>query len=520
MMTFRFGTRIALLDGRILLAAAASLVALLPVMAAHHLPLLDAPGHEARVAALYDMIVRGRESPFYGVDSFFVPNIAFDTIGLALVPLTGPENAARIFFAVTLLLTLWGVVVLNRVAAGRWSAVPLAAALLLYNQISMLGFLSYGFGVALVFWALAIRLRLEEGRALAGFLAGAVSGVVLLFCHVFAFGIYAVMSTGFAFAACRSGRIGRRGLILRGVEFAPAAVLYGFMLVRTEQGGFAYPSHFVKDKLVGIAGSVSSASLTGDIAFLLGAAAFVVLIAACARSRLAMSFVPGLLVLAVLYLVLPFELASGMSVDQRLPVAIALLLLAGLDVKVRRSTLSAALASAVALALIVKQAAIAHLWRSFDPAIDSAVAAVAEVPRGSVIMFSQCAPGGGLNGLYRERQPHMTHLPALATFDGTRFVAANWAIRGQQPIAVKPAYRGAYELQWSFPWSTCARSALRGQMRSIEALQRITPQRPYYLFLIRPPAPHLLAADARLVAAGRDFELYAAARSFAASSKE
>ena len=106
-------------------AAAVTLLVLLPVLAARHLPLMDAPAHEARLAFLRAAIFSGQPSAFYALGSFFLPDIAFDAIGTMLVPLAGPEGAARIFFALTLALQLWGILVLNRVATGRWSAVPL-----------------------------------------------------------------------------------------------------------------------------------------------------------------------------------------------------------------------------------------------------------------------------------------------------------------------------------------------------------------------------------------------------------
>ena len=154
-----------------LLAVLAAL-AVLPLVATPHLLLLDAPAHEARLAVLRDLLITGRGSPFYELDTFFLPNVAFDLIGLGLTFFVSPEVAGRIFFALTLLLTASGVMVLNRVTTGRWSLVPLASVLLLYNLVSIFGFFSYIFGLALVPWALAGRMKklyeelIEEHHAL------------------------------------------------------------------------------------------------------------------------------------------------------------------------------------------------------------------------------------------------------------------------------------------------------------------------------------------------------------------
>src|SRR5882757_5840702 len=208
------------------LVAALAILAVLPVVAAPHLLLLDAPAHEARLAVLRDLLITGHGSPFYNLDTFFLPNIAFDLVGLGLTFFAAPELAGRLFFCLTLLLTSSGVAVLNRVATGRWSLAPLASVLLLYNLVSILGFFSYIFGLALVPWALAGRLKLEGRAPAAGALFGAALSVLLLFCHVFDFGIYAVMSAGFALTALRQRRITRYGGFLRLLEMVPASLLF------------------------------------------------------------------------------------------------------------------------------------------------------------------------------------------------------------------------------------------------------------------------------------------------------
>jgi hypothetical protein len=54
---------------RVFAAVVASALAILPILAAHHLPLLDAPGHEARLAVLRDLLITDRGSPFYASGS-------------------------------------------------------------------------------------------------------------------------------------------------------------------------------------------------------------------------------------------------------------------------------------------------------------------------------------------------------------------------------------------------------------------------------------------------------------------
>jgi hypothetical protein len=514
MAASRFQRHVSVTPQRVFLAAAAaSVLAILPILAAHHLPVLDAPGHEARLAVIRDLLISGRGSPFYASESFFLPNIAFDGVGLGLVLFVGPETAGRIFFGFTLMLTLWGILALNRAATGRWSFVPHVSALLLYNLISILGFFSYAFGLALVPWALAARLRLEGSPPVAGFLLGSAFGAILLFCHAFAFGVYAAMSAGFVLAALLGRRISFAGALARGFELVPAIGLFVAMSMGGE-GEIRYQHNFFQAKLFGLAESLTSGCMTGDIALAAGLIA-VILLAARSRVKLAPAFAPGLAALFALYLALPFELGSAANLDKRMPIAIALIALGCLDVHIRRDATSFVLVGLVVAALLMKQGTLAFLWQSFDPVIDAAVASIEALPAGSVVMQSECRPRASrILRVYGKWQPSMAHVAALATFDDTRFIASTWAIPGQQPITIKPPYRAYNSLQSAFKSSICETDGYRAQLASIRALAETegaaaTPVPPLYFFIIRPPAPQMLVSDADLVAAGRDFELYA-----------
>ncbi len=500
------------LPARILLFAALAVLVVLPVLAAPHLLLLDAPAHEARLAVLRDILVTGRGSPFYDLSSFFIPNIAFDLIGLGLTTFVSPENAGRIFFALTLLLTMSGIAVLGRVAIGRWSIAPLASVLLLYNLVSVLGFFSYAFGLALVPWALAGRLKLETRAPALGVPAGMMSSVLLLFCHAFAFGIYAVMSAGFALTALRQGRLRPVQALVRVLEPVPAALL--FLMMSTRAGNqIGFNSDFLTSKLFGIVKSLTSGSIAGDVAFLAGAAAFALLLLFYARPRLAPSFVPGLIVLALLYFILPAKMASGSYVDIRLPIAIALLALAGLDAQLRPAKMAAVLLTLLGAAFLAKQTAIAALWRSYSAPVDAIVGALDGLPAGAVVMQTECLPDGGdIFRTYRARQPAMQHLASLANFDGSRFVAALYAIPGQQPIRASRTYLPYLRVQVTFE-ASCDASDYRSRVLRIRTLMQAEraagkPVPPVFFVLFRPPAAMDLRPEARLLSKGPDHALY------------
>ena len=500
--------------GKYLVAAGAIVVvlAILPVLVAPHLLLLDAPAHEARISVLRDLLLPGRESPFYQLDTFYVPNIAFDVIGFALSFFSGPENVGRIFFALTLILTVSGVAALNRVVTARWSIVPLACGLVLFNLVAILGFFSYAFGLALVPWALAGRLKLDRNSLPVRYLAGAGIAILLVFCHVFDFGIYAVMSSGFALTALLQRRITWRDALLRPMELVPAGLL--FLSMSTGDGSpLHYGPYSLSGKILGILKSLSSASMAGDAAFVAGALGLIVLLLFCARTRLVSSFVPGIIGLAALYFILPQNLASGSYVDVRMPIAVALMLFAGLDLRLSSGRKTTILLTLVAIAFTAKQVAIAAQWRSQSAESDQLIQQMTSLPAPSIIMQSECqSDSSGIQSIYDRRQPSLQHIAAVSAFRDTRFVADLYAIHGQQPIRVAPAYSAYAKLQHGFE-ETCDPRELRNRLDRIETLMgsmRDTgqPVPPVFFLLIRPPSSATLAPQARLIASGPKHALY------------
>ncbi len=493
-----------------------AVLVVLPVVVAPHLLLLDAPAHEARLAVLRDLLITGRGSPFYDFNTFFIPNSAFDLIGLGLTFFASPENAGRIFFALTLLLTMSGIAVLNRVAIGRWSIVPLASVLLLYNLVSVLGFFSYIFGLALVPWALAGRLKLEARPPVTGMLVGMLLSVLLLFCHVFDFGIYAAMSAGFALTAWRQGRLRPVQLLARALEPVPAALLYLVMSTGSRTPP-RFDPNFLTTKLFGILKSVTSGSMAGDVAFLAGGVVFALLLFLCTRPRLAPSFVPGLIILALLYFALPAQMASGSYVDIRMPIAALLIALSGLDAPLRPAKMTALLLALLGAAFLAKQAAIAALWRSYTAPVDAITAVLEGLPAGAVVMQTECLPAtGDVLGTYRARQPAMQHLTSLANFGGSHFVSSFYAIAGQQPVRVSRPYLPYWRLQDSFD-ASCELSDYRSRAQRIQALMQSeraagnTVPRVFFM-VFRPPAPADLQPEARLDSKGPRYALYEIAR--------
>lgn len=485
---------------------------LLPILLVRHLPLLDAPAHEARIALLRTLWAGG-DSLFYRAADPFSANLAFDGIGVLLLHLFPPEAVGRVFLGLTMVLTVWGVMTLNRVTTGRWSLAPLAIGLVLYHTVVVLCFFSYLFGLALVPWALAARLSIR--RPWLGFAAGCLITVVLTFSHLFAAGLYV------AFLACSraqcvvQGRMRLAAAAASMAEFLPAAVLVPTVFRGGGNGLLSYAHHpsFLGVKAAGIPEALTCGSLWGDGALIIGLLALMALARSRAVLTLAWPAAAGLLGLLALYVILPFELGSASNVDKRMPIAVVFLALGFVDVRLRVDGWTHALAGVAAVACAAKQVAVTVLWMQLDPAIGQLATALRALPPGAVIMQAECHPVvRSIEDANIKWHPPLSHTAALAALDDRRFAASSWAIPGQQPIAVQPDYVPYYDLQLAFGGLLCTASAYHDELAGIRAVAGAVPPGPAYLLLIRPPAPGMLLDAAALVASGPAFEVYAASR--------
>jgi hypothetical protein len=101
----------------------------LPALWAKHLPLWDAGGHITRIALLNGMLLHGQQVSAYMAAPLWLPNVAFDIIGIGLTQFMSAEVAGRLFLATSQIMTLIGVVMLNRILTGRWSLFSFVAGL-------------------------------------------------------------------------------------------------------------------------------------------------------------------------------------------------------------------------------------------------------------------------------------------------------------------------------------------------------------------------------------------------------
>jgi hypothetical protein len=169
------------------------LLALLPLVAAPVLPLIDFYNHIGRFQVLATLADNPLFAANYAPAWAVLPNILLDVIAVAALQIVPLAVLPHLLAALILSVLFGGILALNRAITGqaRWPALLLALPLL-YSWILNWGFagflLGLGLGLLGAAWWLGQRGRPVRRLGLALVLAAAI-----FFCHALAFGLYGIL---------------------------------------------------------------------------------------------------------------------------------------------------------------------------------------------------------------------------------------------------------------------------------------------------------------------------------------
>lgn len=480
-----------------LLATAASL---LPVLLTRFLPFNDYPFHLARIVVL-DAIDHPVFDRFYDVGDWLLPNVALDAVAVPLAALVGPELATRLFVALTILVQVAGVVVLHRVAHGRLSLWPLLATVFVLNGVLRFGFLNYLFGLGLALLAAGCWLAWRE-RWWRLPLA-ALAGPVLILCHLEAFGVFVVIIAGIELEqACRrlqaagitaaAGPVAGR-LALDALPFLLAAGLFLTLSPTAEDTshGLVYTGLLDKKVLDG----VFSLSLGEPWLDLLTLGVLLGLLVAAALGRslgASRPLLAAFLLLGLAMAMLPQRLLDSLFVDMRLGPALALILVAALDIRVPESRpvgRAAVLVAVLGLA-VLRGASLGVVWHGWQHEVREATAGFAALEAGATLFSATARPYTTTDVLDPERRAHWRpptkHLVSYALLEKPFFVPEMFADAHKQPLQVAPAYGAVKAYQTDSPIRVPASAdlvALVGDLRQRLADPAWPELAPAYLFV-------------------------------------
>ena len=300
-----------------------------PFFVFHDLPLYDLPDHIARQHILFGDGAAGADQ-YYAADWRLMPNLAMEGFVFLFHRLTGVEGAVRLFLACTAAQLFWGTLAVSRVLHGKISRLGVLAALFVYNGPFLFGFVNLSFGLGMALWVFALWLIGRE-RIWALPVFAALSSLIL-FAHLFAFAVYALLILAYEAAFLLQARRQKRKSLSPALLpllhlLVPLAIYFGLMPREVAAGEFYYTSVLLKfSELRSAVGFYNpSFDALSLLALVLGSFAVI------HRIAIDRDLVLPLAALVLVYALLPHQFGESTFVDYLIPTAAALLLAGALD---------------------------------------------------------------------------------------------------------------------------------------------------------------------------------------------
>jgi hypothetical protein len=280
--------------------------------------------------------------------------------------------------------------------------------------------------------------------------AASMAFVIALFtCHLFALGVY-----GIALLAIETHRLfnlrteplGRRlvDFVATGVPFVPVlALLLMSPTWQLSSQNFWEPLGKI-DGLKYIVEAYSDA-----VAFLLIAAIGFATVWAV-RQR-ALRFHPiGIAILLVggfVYLLLPRMMFATYMADQRLPIALAFLVIACLNIDMRHRLMRRGFLALVLILLVVRVIEVDSNWANLSGASQEFRDSVKRIKRGSTVLvvYADASAGDDVKDL------GLVHAPCLAMIERAALVTTAFTVEGKQVMHVRSAYRDQVDTEDGVP---------------------------------------------------------------------
>lgn len=415
------------------------LIALSPIAFVPTLPLLDYPGHLARLYLLEHAAQSPLLSEYYQANWQFLPNLAFELISQPIAQHLGIDAAGRVFLGLVLTVQLAGVVALNSALHGRLSVTVLLAFPLLYGRLFTYGFLSFNFGLGLTLCCLAAWIRWRDSSLVVRTAAFSLAGCLLLISHLFAFGLYGLAVT--CLETCRAFENRRHSpAIFLGLAGGLAQLVMPtalFLALSPTASGLGLT--WASDRFLHVAAWAAPFEFYAPALQLTTVVLLALLVAAAYVQRVA-RIPPGMLMTVITLAALtsfgPDQAASGSILLPRFAVAAAFMVVAALDISGLAPAVERRLATVLLALFALYMAFIVRTWWSYQPTFQSLHASFESLDRGAKVkmVIEHC---GRLQALL---EPPLQHAVETAIREREVFVPSMVVEARQQPITYRPKY--------------------------------------------------------------------------------
>jgi hypothetical protein len=434
-------------------------IASIPILLYPWPPLSDYINHLARMHVIATVSSDRDLALFYQIDWQVIPNLMMDLIVPVLQRVMNVYLAGQAYTIITFVLILSGTLALNRQLYRHWSVLPLIAFPLLYNKVFLVGTMNYLFGIGLALWALTSWVALRE-RALALRLAVSTLFVLaLFFCHLFAVGVYGLGLLAFELQRLLAlrwreplplqGAAERRlspwlDFVLSGLPFLPVIPLLLMSPTWTLRWDFTWELNGKLNGLLFVI-EVYSRSATFFLATIVAIAAVFAV-----RHRALQFHRFGWMLLAVggiTYLALPRVLFDTYMADQRLPIALAFMIIACAHLDLRDEFVRRGFATVLVLLVAVRAFEVQGVWGELSRGTASFRDSVRQIERGSKVLVAYADPDNGDNA----RDLWLMHAACLAIIERSALVTTAFTVLGKQVMHVRRDYHDRVDTEDGTP---------------------------------------------------------------------
>ncbi|MGH9477216.1 MAG: hypothetical protein ACRD1C_12925 [Terriglobales bacterium] len=410
------------------LALAAAVV---PLWMVRYTGMLDYTSHLARCYILAHFYRAAIWQQFYRVEWGPIPNLAMDAIVTPLARWLPIGVSGKLFLTLTAVLYVSGCEALGRAAWGGRHWMALAAGLTFFNSDLLDGRVNYIFGLALVFWVLALWLRVRGRMTGPWFVTFCGLSVIVFLAHL---GAAAVLGVACTVVAVQDWKRHRRAARLAAevgcLAGPPLLLLFGFLRHNGSVGPLSWGSWELKaSHLLTFVRTYSAGS---ELALLVGLALGAAVLVRRAQWRRDLAL--AALVLLGCYAAMPMHLFTADYADARFVAPGFVLLM--IAVRPRPGRWRALGVAAVMALLLARVVLIGHDWMETDAEARQVLAMGVKLTPGARVDVSESTVGK--SGVEGARRLALSRILDMWSVTRGAYMSNVYATRGQQPLVQRP----------------------------------------------------------------------------------
>lgn len=408
------------------------LLLMIPLTLVDFLPLVDVPGHLARIHIIrnYDNVPHFQH--FYELSPKLIPHVTMDGILLLLEQVMLPYQAMRVFVAISMVVFALGCWTLSYSVHGRITPIAILALFLQYNSTFFYGFVAFQFGVGLALITVGVWYRWRGAWSAARVGALIALAVLTYLTHL---GGYLYLGVALGWLTLRIWHRERRisaTSLLGLLPLIPPLLIYlslGKNRGQVNQILFAAMSEKVRHGATLLVGY--DYHLDGMVGLVLLAAA----VAAWWYGKYRWNADLGSLglVFSFLFLVMPWWLLTGSDADTRMVLGAGVFLFLAVTFELPPATGKVIFAVAL-MAFLVRVVFCSWIWVRQSEFMAGHAAFLNRIPEGARVYPLVSLPE---DWKARKFERVMIHVPDLATIQRQAIVPTTFTVTGQHTVVDK-----------------------------------------------------------------------------------